>query len=214
MRIILILAAAIGLTTALHGSMATQAQAPLAIRLVSPAAGATVSAPVRLQVEVGGGVIGPLGTTAPGDLHYHVLVDIDPATVIQPGQPLPTGRAEVIHTDDLNLSLGSLAPGPHTITVILTRADHVPLSPNIQHQATFNVAAAAAGGMSAGSTSAAPAPTEAAGQPAAPAALARTGRRATADAAPAPWGGLAALVLVAGGALAALAVRRRAARWS
>lgn len=207
MRVLTLLIALTALSAPLLGRQIARAQQPLAISLLSPADGATVNAPVRLRVEVGGGVVRPLGTGNPSELHYHVLVDVDPATVIQPGQPLPTGRAEVIHTDDINLMLGNLAPGRHTITVILTRADHVPLSPNIQHQATFTVSEAAAA-----TSGAAAQPTSAQEAQAAPAALARTGRGGAmrADAPLSPPAALAAFALLTGIGGAALLARRRA----
>ena len=119
------------------------------IRVVAPANGATVAAPVTLQVEIGGVTVKPAAEGDPQAFHYHALIDVDPATVAQPGQPLPTGQANIIHTADPRLSLPDLAPGQHTVTVILTRTDHVPLSPSIQQRVTFTVAAPGAAGAAA-----------------------------------------------------------------
>src|SRR5205807_2501364 len=100
------------------------AQTPLSIRITSPAAGATVANPVQLHVEIAGGTVKDAAAGDPQALHYHILVDVDPATVIVPGQPLPTGRANVIHTANPDFPLGELTPGQHTITTVLTRTDH------------------------------------------------------------------------------------------
>ncbi len=125
------------------------AQQPGTIQITAPANGATVSAPVTLQVTIGGVTVKPAAEGDPQAFHYHALIDTDPATVAQPGQPLPTGLANIIHTADTRLPLPDLAPGQHTVTVILTRTDHVPLSPTIQQRVTFTVAAPGAGGTAA-----------------------------------------------------------------
>ncbi len=158
------------------------------IRVTAPANGATVSGPVTVQVAIGGVVIKP---ATDGDLdafHYHIFVDVDPTTVTQAGQPIPTGQANIIHTADLNHALGELPPGPHTVYVMLTKTNHIPLTPAVQDRVTFTVAAA--GGA---------AQTPPAGTP-------RTGAGVSAGAAPLPLA-LALAPIVAGALL--LAVRRR-----
>ena len=169
-------AALLGVT--LLGTTAhVQAQQPGTgtIRIVGPTNGATVSGPVTLQVQIGGVTVRPAAEGDPAAFHYHALVDIDPATVVQAGQPLPTGQANIIHTADLNLPLANLAPGPHTVTVILTRTDHVPLAPAAQDRVTFTVGSGTP---------------PAAAQPAAPVAAPRVGLGGLAlagDTRPSPW---------------------------
>ena len=197
LALILLLVGRGGLT-----GLSAQAQPAGTIRIIGPANGATVSAPVMLQVEITGVTIKPADEGDPQAYHYHALVDVDPAVVAQTGQPLPTGQASIIHTAVPTLALPDLAPGPHTITVILTRTDHVPLQPSVQAPVSFTVAAAA--------SQAAP---QAAPAQAAPAAAPRTGH-----------GGavladnhlslphlltLAALVLLSGGSTLLWAHRRR-----
>lgn len=186
----------------LAGGDRASAQPALSVRIMAPASGATVQNPVRVQVQVGGGTVADATAGDPQALHYHILIDVDPATVIQPGQPLPTGRSEVIHTANLDYPLNELAPGRHTITAILTRGDHVPLSPNIQDQVTFTVAAGQAS----------PAPSTATpGASSPPSGMPRTGTGASGDAALAwPVTALLAIVpvVVAG---AAVGLRRRRA---
>jgi len=58
--------------------------------------------------------------------------------------PVPPGQANIIHTIDLNRELTGLAPGPHTVTVVLTGTNHVPSSPSIQDQVSFTVRGSAA----------------------------------------------------------------------
>jgi hypothetical protein len=117
-----------------------QAQAPQAtVRITSPANGATIDGPVMIGVEVNGATVKHWNEQDPTAVHHHLLVDVDPSTVVQSGVPLPPGQASIIHTIDLNRELMDLAPGPHTVTVVLTGTDHVPFSPAIQDQVSFTV---------------------------------------------------------------------------
>ena len=118
------------------------AQTPMGtIKITQPAGGSTVNAPVSLQVDIGGVTVKPAAEGDPNAFHYHALVDVDPVTVVQAGQPIPTGQANIVHTADRTMMLPDLTPGQHTITVILTRTDHVPLMPSVQDRVTFTVAA-------------------------------------------------------------------------
>src|SRR5262249_42124387 len=68
----------------------------------------------------------------------------DPATVLQQGQPIPTGQPDIIHTDDANLVLPTVTAGQHRVWVVLAHTDHTPFSPNVQAQVAFTVGAASA----------------------------------------------------------------------
>ena len=175
------------------------AQAPATIRVTAPAAGSTVSSPVTLAVDIANALVKPAAEGDPNAFHYHILIDVDPATVVQAGQPLPTGQANIIHTANLREALPTIAPGPHTVTTVLTRTDHVPLSPSVQDRVQFTVAAAA---------QATPAP---AGQPAQPGQLPagapRVGAGVTTPTPATIWLGVGASILAAAGWLL---IRRRA----
>ena len=142
---------------ALAGRTALAQQAGT-IRITGPAAGATVSAPVQLSVDIQGVTVKPAAEGDPAAFHYHALVDVDPATVVQPGQPLPTGQANIIHTADRTISLPNLGAGPHTVVVVLTRTDHVPLTPTVTDRVSFTVGPAAAGAQAPASQTPAAAP--------------------------------------------------------
>ena len=135
--------------TVLLGATA-QAQQPGTIEITAPGDGATVSGPVMLNVNIDGVTVKPAAEGDPQAFHYHALVDVDPTTILQPGQPIPTGQGNIIHTADEALALNDLAPGEHSVVVVLTRTDHVPLSPNVQDRVSFTVAPAATGGPQAG----------------------------------------------------------------
>lgn len=114
------------------------------IRIVAPANNATITGPVRVTVDIQGVTVKPAAEGDPNAYHYHIFVDVDPETVMQPGQPIVTGQANIIHTADLTVPIPDLGPGRHTITVVLTKTDHVPLTPNVQDRVTFTVAGATA----------------------------------------------------------------------
>jgi len=199
-----ILAALLALVA--FGGRRAEAQGQPTIKIVSPAAGATVTAPVTLQVMITGATVKPAAEGDPQAFHYHALVDVDRATVVQAGQPIPTGQASIIHTADTSLALPNLAPGQHTVTVILTRTDHVPLNPTVEDKVTFTVAAAGAAQPTAQAT---PAPAGQAAPAASPAAIARTGHGGELLADPRPsWLLLLTLAAVLAGGVAVLRVRR------
>lgn len=124
----------------------TRAQQTPTITITSPQNGATVSVPVTVSVAIANATVKPASAGDPEAYHYHLFVDVDPATVVQPGQPIPTGEGNIIHTADPTVTLSDLGPGPHTITAVLTRTNHVPLTPNVEAQVHFTVAAGTAAG--------------------------------------------------------------------
>jgi hypothetical protein len=121
-----------------------RAQQAGTIAITAPANNATINAPVSINVDIGGVTVKPAAEGDPNAFHYHIFVDVDPATVVQAGQPIPTGQANIIHTADKTVSIPNLGPGAHTITVVLTKTDHVPLSPSVQSRVQFTVAGAQA----------------------------------------------------------------------
>ena len=120
------------------------AQPQASIRITGPANGAMVTSPVTVSVEIAGATVKHWDEQDPNAVHYHLLVDVNPATVIQPGTPLPPGQASILHLVDRTRQL-DLPAGQHTITAVLTGTDHVPFSPGIQEQVTFTVTGPAPG---------------------------------------------------------------------
>ncbi|HLG74092.1 MAG TPA: hypothetical protein VK009_27040 [Chloroflexota bacterium] len=72
------------------------------------------------------------------DYHVHVLLDTDPTPYLPPNpQPVPTGNDKIIHTAAKSVTFKNVAPGQHTINVILTTSNHVSVNPPIQTSAKF-----------------------------------------------------------------------------
>src|SRR5437016_4085554 len=116
--IALIALAAAGAGAALHGHSA-QAQQGITVSITAPAGGATVSNPVQMHVQSTGVTIKAATEGDPNAAHYHYFVDRNPSTVVQQGQPIPSGQPDIIHSGDPNQVLPNLAPGQHTVWVVV-----------------------------------------------------------------------------------------------
>jgi hypothetical protein len=128
------------------------AQGGPTVHITAPTGGATLSNPVTVTVTTSGAVIKDAALNDPSAAHLHYFIDRDPATILQPGQPIPSGQADIIHTPNTSQVLPSLSPGPHNVWVVLAHTDHTPYSPNVQDEVSFTVG----GGQ--GTTAAAGAP--------------------------------------------------------
>ncbi len=66
----------------------TTAPAPASVSITSPADGATVSSPVKVDMAATGFTIEPAGPPRAGAGHFHILVDMD---CLPAGTPIPVG---------------------------------------------------------------------------------------------------------------------------
>ena len=111
-----------------------------AITVAAPAANApttvsvTVAPPVNLK---------PAKDGVADSFHLHYFVDIDPSTVVQAGQPVPTGNPKIIHSAATTQDVGALSPGRHTVWVVLGDVSHTVCTPIVQGSVSFDVAATA-----------------------------------------------------------------------
>lgn len=113
------------------------------MRVTAPANGASVNSVVVVSVEESGATIKAATANDPSAAHFHYFIDRDPATVLKPGQPIPTGQPDIIHTADASLTIPNLRPGEHHVWIVLAHTDHTPYSPNIQAEVSFTVVPAA-----------------------------------------------------------------------
>lgn len=77
----------------------------------------------------------------PTSFHLHYFMDLDPATIIVPGQPIPLGNPKIIHSASLTQSVASLAPGQHTVWVVAARLNHVPCAGGVMTSVSFTTSA-------------------------------------------------------------------------
>jgi hypothetical protein len=140
---LVLVAVAAGLSGASRLSVA-RAQGGPTVKVTAPTNGAALSNPVTVTVTTSGATIKAATENDANAAHLHYFVDRDPAAVLQPGQPIPSGQADIIHTPDVSQALPTLSPGPHRVWVVLAHTDHTPYSPNVQDLVSFTIGAAAA----------------------------------------------------------------------
>lgn len=107
------------------------------LSIMQPSDGTQVSGPVAVQLDVTGVNLKAPVEADPEGRHIHYFLDVDPATVLVPGQPIPTGQANIVHTANANHTFLDLAPGEHSVWAVVTGNDHVPLTPNVQGKVSF-----------------------------------------------------------------------------
>jgi hypothetical protein len=115
------------------GAAAAFAETPsrpgAAAYIISPADGATVSNPVTVRFGLRGMGVAPAGVERPDAGHHHLLIDLD--TLPPAGVPMPM--------DDKHRHFGGgqtevtleLAPGKHTLQLLLGDHMHVPHNPPV-----------------------------------------------------------------------------------
>jgi len=128
-------ATATATATATGTASATPVACPtgVTIAVAAPAAGSnSVTVTVTPPQNIKPGTAGD-----PTSYHLHYFIDTPPTAA---GQAVPLGNASIIHSGSLTQDLGSLAPGSHTVYVVLGQLSHVACE--ARGQVTFNVAAA------------------------------------------------------------------------
>jgi serine/threonine-protein kinase len=111
------------------------------LTIMEPAEGARIAGPVTIRLDVSGVNLKAPVEEDPQGRHIHYFLDADPATVLVPGQPIPTGRTNIIHTATPSFTFLDVVPGTHTIWAVITGNDHVPLSPSVQGRVMFEAIA-------------------------------------------------------------------------
>jgi hypothetical protein len=107
----------------------TPSPAGAEVYIVSPADGAKVTSPVRVQFGLKGMGIAPAGVAFENSGHHHLLVDTDPPADLS--QPLPTSE-HVLHFGKGQTETElKLAPGKHTLQLVLGDQLHVPHNPPV-----------------------------------------------------------------------------------
>ncbi len=119
------------------------AQGAPAIRITSPANGATVSGPtVRIEATVTGLTLVAAGSPlAAGEGHLHFFIDTPPDAVPE-GKLIPLDSAsKYVHAGKPPFTSRDLplAPGPHTIWVVAANSGHLALRTPAPAKVTFTV---------------------------------------------------------------------------
>lgn len=97
--------------------------------IISPANGATVKSPVRVRFGLKGMGIAPAGIAIENTGHHHLLVDTDPPA--DWSQPIPTSDKFLHFGKGQTETELKLAPGKHTLQLVLGDQLHVPHHPPV-----------------------------------------------------------------------------------
>jgi hypothetical protein len=107
----------------------TPSQPEAAAYFISPADGATVSNPVTVRFGLRGMGVAPAGVERPDTGHHHLLIDLD--TLPPAGVPMPMDEQHRHFGGGQTEVTLELAPGKHTLQLLLGDHMHVPHTPPV-----------------------------------------------------------------------------------
>ena len=121
------------------------AQAKIAVTVKGPGIDASLGAtppaagqPASLTFNVTGVEVKKAdGDTSGKSGHAHIFIDRDPTP---PGQAIPAGDPNIIHSAVSPVALPALAAGDHVVWVVVGDGAHMPFSPAVMHKLTVTVA--------------------------------------------------------------------------
>lgn len=129
---LLLLAVAAGAAAQQTALPRTPSPAGAAVYIVSPADGAEVKSPVTVRFGLRGMGVAPAAVVADNTGHHHLLIDV--ATLPPDNMPLPSSdnvRHFGLGQTEVELTL---APGTHTLQLVLGDALHIPHDPPVRSQ--------------------------------------------------------------------------------
>lgn len=99
--------------------------------IVSPKNGAKVKSPVTVVFGLKGLGVAPAGVDKAKTGHHHLLIDTDAPTGEELNDPLPKDEHHVHFGGGQTETTIDLAPGKHTLQLIMGDANHVPHNPPV-----------------------------------------------------------------------------------
>jgi hypothetical protein len=129
MRMFAVTAALVLAASVVWAQERTPSPAGAEVYIISPKDGAKVSSPFVVQFGLKGMGIAPAGIKFDNTGHHHLLIDADaPADL---NAPLPSS-ANVVHFGKGQTETSvTLAPGKHTLQLLLGDQSHVPHNPAV-----------------------------------------------------------------------------------
>lgn len=108
------------------------APADAAVYFIEPADGATVDQTFTVKFGLKGMGVAPAGVDVPHTGHHHLLVDLKQTPAMD--QPLPmTDNVRHFGKGQTETEL-TLAPGKHTLQLLVGDKNHVPLNPSVMSE--------------------------------------------------------------------------------
>lgn len=115
----------------------TSRPADAKLYIISPTSGETVANPVTVRFGLAGMGVAPAGVATPDTGHHHLVID---APLPPMDKPLPKGDKHVHFGGGQTEVTMEMAPGEHTIQLVLGDKDHVPHDPPlVSEPVTFTV---------------------------------------------------------------------------
>jgi hypothetical protein len=99
------------------------------VYIIAPKDGAKVHAPVLVQFGLKGMGIAPAGVKFDNTGHHHLLIDTDPPADLS--APLPATDKIVHFGKGQTETTLNLAPGKHTLQLLLADQSHIPHNPPV-----------------------------------------------------------------------------------
>ncbi len=97
--------------------------------IISPTNGATVASPVTVKFGLKGMGVAPAGIVKANTGHHHLLIDLDKLPNLN--QPIPSDKNHRHFGGGQTEVTLELAPGTHTLQLLLGDATHVPHKPAV-----------------------------------------------------------------------------------
>ena len=121
----------LGTLAALAQSPRTPAPQGAELYIIAPADNATVTGPVTVRFGLKGMGVAPAGIQLPDTGHHHLLVDADLPPL---DKPIPADVNHVHFGKGQTETTLTLAPGKHTLQLILGDHLHIPHQPAVVSQ--------------------------------------------------------------------------------
>ena len=120
---------AVGAATALAADL-PRSPAPKDVKLyfISPADGETVASPVTVRFGLRGMGVAPAGVAMENTGHHHLLIDAAPPPL---DKPVPADANHVHFGKGQTEAQVTLAPGKHTLQLLLADHLHIPHDPPV-----------------------------------------------------------------------------------
>jgi hypothetical protein len=128
MRTLMLAALVLGASLA-FAQERTPSPAGAEVYIIAPKDGAKVHAPVLVQFGLKGMGIAPAGVKFDNTGHHHLLIDTDPPADLS--APLPATDKIVHFGKGQTETTLNLAPGKHTLQLLLADQSHIPHNPPV-----------------------------------------------------------------------------------
>ena len=124
-------------TIAIVPSAATAAD----VKITSPSNGGTIKGPdVTVSIELSDvTLVPPSKASKKEDLHVIYALDVDTKPFLDGTTPKLGSDANRLHRGGTSVTFKDVAPGPHTVQVILVHSDHTPVKPLVAPSVSFVV---------------------------------------------------------------------------